>query len=280
MKKNILSLSLLLICFGFSKANAQCYNDFFPFEFNGHTYHIVKEAVSWQGAINCVTQNGGNGYLAEINDVAEQNAISNAIANNAGINQNNTLNEFGTAAVWIGGNDINQGEGNWVWDGNNDNMNTINFWMGGPGGVSINGAYTNWGVNPPEPDNSGGNQNFLTLTIDSTHPNFGKWNDLADNGTNLLYYVVEYNTLLTVADQEFKANFKVFPNPFTNKLTFTNTALLKITKLQLTNNLGQVVKTIIPNNNQNTINLGDLPNGLYFLNVTANNSNHIIKLIH
>jgi len=79
---------------------------------------------------------------------------------------------------WLGGTDQPL-EGTWKWaDGPEANQT---FWLGGPGGSAPSGIYTNWG--PGNPDNGGGNQNFLLRGP-------GGWDDF--NGTQ--GYYVEFLT--------------------------------------------------------------------------------------
>jgi len=223
----------------FFQINAQCIDEanVYSFTFNGHSYEIVKESKTWANAVNCAVSRGG--YLAEINDVEEHNALFDEINNNAGINISETENDFGTAAIWIGGSDAAT-EGNWIWDGNNDG-NGDQFWSGGINGSAVGGAYTNWGVDPPEPDNSG-DQDKLTLTIASWHPNFGKWNDLA--ASDDVFFVVEYNTILNIAShgpQDINTII-LSPNPTNDVVTINNTASSRITSLTVINASGELIE--------------------------------------
>ena len=60
-------------------------SDIYSFNYNGHNYLVVKEKKSWMDAAACAVAR--KGYLAEINDAAENAAIFNALTStNAGIN--------------------------------------------------------------------------------------------------------------------------------------------------------------------------------------------------
>ena len=157
----------------------------FSFVYNGKNYEVIKENKSWEHAISFAVNRGG--YLVEINNLEEQNAIFSELDENAGIIIKNTLNEFSLGAVWLGGHDQST-EGTWIWDGNNDGSGE-QFWSGGLSGSPIGGLYNNWGN---EPDNSS-NQDVLSISLEqSSRFAPGEWNDL-DGNTNSLFFVIEYN---------------------------------------------------------------------------------------
>lgn len=241
----------------------------YTFVYNGHTYQVVKENKTWTDASTCAVDLGG--YLAEINDAAEDSAIFNELDNNAGIITANTQNQFGTASVWLGGSDAGN-EGDWIWDGDNDGVGP-QFWSGGPGGSVVGGLHTNWGTSPPEPDNSGG-QDHLTIIIRPAAINYGKWNDLVS--TNTLYYLIEHSTVLSVQDIELKSNIKVYPNPFSDVINIDNNNALAIARIDIVNLMGQQVKSFRPTEIvNNEINVSSLANGMYMLNVQLENGKSI-----
>ena len=157
----------------------------YSFSYDNKKYEIIKESKTWLDAVSYALNRGG--YLAEINDQAEQNAIYSELTSKAGIVLDNTNNQFNYAAIWLGGNDLDN-EGAWVWDGDNDKTST-QFWSGGIDGTPVNGLYSNWGN---EPDNNG-DQDALCIGIEATPINAaGKWTDL-DGSKNQLFFVIEYN---------------------------------------------------------------------------------------
>lgn len=163
----------------------------YSFEFNNKRYEIIKDNKTWTAAAACAAER--NGYLAEINNSAENNKIFDELKK-AGIDLSKTVSGDGGAAsyVWIGGNDI-ESEGKWVWNGNNDS-NYIIFWEGGVDGKAVNNSFTNWGK---EPDNYSNAQDGLALALTEWPKGSGslgqakQWNDL--NVINSLYYVIEYD---------------------------------------------------------------------------------------
>jgi len=267
MKKQILIVLLLINTLNLF---SQCFNDahVYTFNYNGHTYKIIKENKTWTEAVNCAIST--NGYLAEIENQAEEDAIFSALTNDAGIDETLTQNEFGTAAVWIGGSD-SQNEAVWIWDGNNDNVGT-EFWNGDFNGSTVNGSYANWGLYPPEPDDAGG-QDKLTITIDSNHSNLGKWNDLADLSYNRIYYVIEYGTILSVGENTLKNEIDVYPNPFNNLINIKSPR--EISDVKVFNTIGQALYQESFNSNNINIDLSILKTGVYYLKLTLKDGNII-----
>jgi hypothetical protein len=159
-------------------------NSIISFSYNGTNYELVKSNKTWSEAASFAVNRGGR--LAEINDVAEQNALFSELSN-ASITLNKTTAADGGNAsyVWIGGNDIGT-EGNWMWDGNNDQTG-MQFWMGTTSGTAVGGLYNNWGN---EPDDFGSGQDGLGLALNSWPlGTAGQWNDL--ELTNTLYSLIE-----------------------------------------------------------------------------------------
>ncbi len=167
----------------------------YMFTYNNKTYEVVKEAKTWEEASKFAIDR--DGYLAEINNEAENNALFDEASKNAGIDTSNTSAPDGGGAsyLWLGGNDIAE-EGSWVWNGNNDG-NATNFWKGKSatnGGTPIDNLYNNWGN---EPDDYNSNQDGLALALTQWPLNSGhlgkasQWNDV--NHTNKLYFIIEFD---------------------------------------------------------------------------------------
>jgi len=158
---------------------------FYSFTFETHFYEVVIENKNWTEAAAFSTRLGG--YLAEINSEDEQNKVFSELSFNAGIDFEATQHEFGNSAIWLGANDRDS-EGIWIWDGNN-NGEGAQFWSGGLDGMPVDGLYNNWG---DEPDDFG-NQDVLTLVLQTTQRNIaGQWNDL-DGGNSRLFFLIEYD---------------------------------------------------------------------------------------
>jgi hypothetical protein len=86
----------------------------------------------------------------------------------------------------------------------------------------------------------------------------------------------EYDASLSTDETE-GLNFSIYPNPTTNFVTITSKNEIKI--IQLFNQLGQKINIEIKKTDKNTfrINLRNLPNGIYFLNINES-SKSIIKI--
>jgi len=154
------------------------------FVYDNKNYEIVQETKTWVEAAACAVARGGK--LVEVNDEAEQDELFLQLGNAAIVNANTIAPDGGGGAyVWIGGNDLTT-EGEWFWDGDNDNAGD-QFWQGDATGNAVGGLYNNWGN---EPDNAG-DQDALGLSLDGWPLGVaGEWNDVV--ATNALYYVIEY----------------------------------------------------------------------------------------
>lgn len=243
---------------------------------------------TWIEATEYATNQGG--YLAEINNQEEQDAIYNALQNNIpdfSINPPIAQDGGGASYAWIGGNDIQQ-EGSWVWNGNN-NENKIPFWQGGKRGDAIDNQYSNWGTTygeQNEPDNYLNNQDGVAIALNNwpqglgSWPlgNAGQWNDLAI--TNKLYFVIEYP--ITTSNHKLSNNSIIlYPNPTRNYVTIQNTKKdwQKITIYTIT---GETLLTQKTKEEETIkINLSNYPKGIYIIECINNKGeikkNKIIK---
>ncbi|MDR2823925.1 MAG: hypothetical protein LBB41_01840 [Prevotellaceae bacterium] len=166
------------------------------FTYNEHSYVIVKEKKNWQAAMEDARARGG--YLVEIGGEDEQAAVWNAVKAAVSATYTQVPDGGGVAYVWLGALDF-YGEGEWIWNGDNESGDMPVFWIGGKNGTAID--YANWGEG--EPDNftdssvSPNGQDFAAIALEAwpqgsgSLGKAGQWNDLA--GTDLLYYVVEFD---------------------------------------------------------------------------------------
>ena len=248
-------------------AIGQCANDsnIYSFNYNGKTYEIVKENKTWIDAAACAVERGG--FLTEINDQAENDAIFTELDSNANIDPNDTW-DF----VWIGGNDLSI-EGNWVWDGNNDGNGT-QFWMGDFNGTPVGGLYNNWGN---EPDDSNGEDGLGLALYGWGFGVPGQWNDV--NEDNDLYFVIEHPTILSINDSDI-SRIKLYPNPVIDFLT-VEAKEMDLRDIVIFNSLGQKVVThsLKYSSTPKKINLSNLNSGVYFVNISLKDGQSIIKKI-
>ena len=261
MKKIYLLISLAALLCAHYNGFSQCSTGY-VFTYNGKSYEIVSQNKTWTAAAACAAAKGG--YLAEINDASEQAALFAAITS-LNINPANTAASDGFSSyVWIGGNDISS-EGNWVWNGNNDAA-TIPFWIGNASGTLIFGQYSNWGF---EPDNWLGagplGQDALGMSIINwQNGEAGEWNDI--NHNNALYYVIEYNALLSRIAEDKNTSVGIFPNPVQNTISVYNNSSFKIEKMVLLNSIGQEIKIFQAEHaSTSDHDVSNLQTGIYFL---------------
>lgn len=270
-------LTFILALVLMTKLFSQCADtaNIYTFTFNGKTYEVVKELKTWADAAACAVER--NGYLVEINDVNEQNAVYNAIINGAGVSPTYTSisNGGGIAYVWIGATD-QQTEGTWLWDGNNDNTG-INFWTGqganGAGnGSSVSGAYYNWGGTstgtPNEPDNYGSGQDNAAIGLagwpagTTMLGNAGEWNDI--DGSSLLYFVIEKNTSTDIPEERsnLQEDMNIYPNPTNGILNIDfDYNIVEIYDLS-----GKLLKQF---DKKQVIDLSDLNNYIYLMRISG-----------
>jgi len=81
--------------------------------------------------------------------------------------------------------------------------------------------------------------------------------------------------LLSTKDNVFFKGFKIYPNPTTNHFFITNNTVLSSVKI--INLTGQLVKKT--NHNLNEIDVSDLSNGLYFIELTSNKQKGVKRLV-
>ncbi len=121
-----------------------------------------------QSAAIASTLNGVAGQMVTISSSYENDLVWNMARNM-------------TSSVWLGGSDAGV-EGTWRW--NNGVTASTTFWVGAGAGTLQPGSYANWVSG--EPNDSGGNEDFLSLSLTS-----GQWNDVV--GTNTRSYIIEWD---------------------------------------------------------------------------------------
>jgi len=251
-------------------------SNIYSFSYNGTSYEVVKEMKTWVQAAACAVEQGG--YLVQIDDQGEQDAVYDAIINGAGVPVNYTVvpDGGGVAYIWIGATD-KVTEGTWLWDGNDDGSG-VNFWngvgtAGGGGGSAVGGAYVNWGGASTgvfkEPDDFGSGQDAAAIALAGWPSGSGslgiagEWNDLSLS--NSIYFVIELDN--TGVIEKVKNPLKIFPNPARDQLTIQ------------TNQPGNLIESIIIFNTQGVeifdqqgetdqtviVNTTSFPSGIYLL---------------
>lgn len=257
------------------------------FTYNAKNYEVVKELKNWTDAAACAVERGG--YLAQIGSLDEQNAIYNAIISGAGVSTTYTtvMDGGGIAYVWIGATD-KFSEGNWNWDGNNDNSGIL-FWTGqgaagANNGSAVIGAYINWGGTSTgiikEPDDYNSNQDAAAIALNGWPGGSGslgiagEWNDIAL--TNNLYFVIEYDsTGVGYNDQLLTPDFSMYPIPSNGSLNFDFLNYMQFSEINLEvldiqgRNLYSLSTEAIPKIN---IDLRNFIPGIYLIRITTDHN--------
>ena len=107
---------------------------------SGHTYQIVKTAMTWSAAKAWAESQGG--HLAYITSAAENQALVTMTQMETGLDTAPTAADGGGARyLWLGGSDAAV-EGTWRWGD----------------GTLVSSGYSNWGAGAlgSEPDDYGG----------------------------------------------------------------------------------------------------------------------------
>lgn len=271
IKLTLLVSSLL----AFSQINAQCVPNpnVVDFSYDGHDYELIQETLSWEDAATCAVSRGG--YLAEINSQQEHDSVYLWLSTDPNITPNGTIDVFGASSIWLGGTDKNT-EGDWMWDGNDDAVGT-SFWSGTSTGSPVGGAFSAWGVSPPEPDNSGGSQNYLTWRL--TGNNTSLWNDL--HAPSSLYFLVEIDMSgASISEKEDADLLSIYPVPSSNEINLTSNSNEIIEQVDIFTLSGQLVTTnLFENSKKVTLNLSKLDAGQYQLNIYLSNGQLVKKTI-
>ncbi|MCC5922527.1 MAG: T9SS type A sorting domain-containing protein [Crocinitomicaceae bacterium] len=87
-----------------------------------------------------------------------------------------------------------------------------------------------------------------------------------------------YVKVVLSVDQMEILNFKIYPNPFTDRIHFENNGLQQY-RLTVLNSLGQTIHKIQANTNNRIIDLSDFQAGIYFLKIESGDNIKTIKMI-
>jgi len=258
----IVQLFILIVFISFSSSQnqlkAQCTNaeDIETFNHDEKSYEIVKDKKTWQEAADCAVERGG--ILTEINNLEEQQAIFDALKNaNIEVSQTRAPDGGNGSYVWLGGNDISI-EGNWIWDGDGDSTG-VQFWIGKADGSAIDNQYTNWGNEPDDFQM----QDALGLSLNGWPlGEAGEWNDISK--TNKLYFIIEYDSLLTLNTVNFSnQSVKLYPNPVKDQLTIES-QLKNLEQLVLVSFSGKKINEFqLKRDGTQKINLTGLNSGVF-----------------
>ncbi len=137
-------------------------------------------------------------------------------------------------------------EGSTVTFENQSTNSTAYFWNFGDGTTSVE-------ANPQHTYASGGN---YSVTLNAQ-------NNFCANAISEMISVIVTNTL----DHSAAAQIRIFPNPVDQNLRITNQSAIRRLQLQIYNGVGQAVKNVYLSELDSSINLNELPAGMYFLEI-------------
>ena len=109
----------------------------------------------------------------------------------------------------------------------------------------------------------------------------GTGDDGGGTNSNIYSAFYEYDSgiNLGIDDNELTTSVYVFPNPATSVFT-VNTGSVKINELKLVNILGEeIIKQSEINNAQSTVNINNMPSGVYFVEVYTEKGKAVKKII-
>jgi len=140
------------------------------------------------------------------------------------------------------------------------------------------------------------NEEIIIIDIEGTNTAIGTFNGLAEGDTLLVdgeMFVISYlggdgndvsltnQNTLGILDTESSSSISIFPNPTRTKFTLKNNRFITLQRLDIYEITGRLVKTFAINDTQElrVIDVSDLSNGTYFINISSEHSRIIKKLI-
>jgi len=148
----------------------------------------------------------------------------------------------------------------------------INLYSGTCGSLSQIGCADNIDISPVQIDANG-------LTVgDEYYVRVFSFDNSTNNNDSAFNISVWSEDSTAEINEDIIEGLTLYPNPINDILNIK--AQEKITKLSIYNPIGQLLKTIIPNNTNVTVNLDYLATGIYIVKIEANggvNSRRVIK---
>jgi hypothetical protein len=163
---------------------------------------------------------------------------------------------------------------------------------GGSAWIPLCGKYTNQGganqdFDNPLYDNFQTDWVFEEIDLDDylgeSDVRF-KFHFIADGGVTEEGFYFDDFTLSTDADDSTEGledisnlDVLIYPNPTSNQITVAIEQINEIAKLEVTNNLGQLITTQVPNGTNTKISTANLAEGVYFVNIISNKGDKLTK---
>jgi hypothetical protein len=124
---------------------------------------------------------------------------------------------------------------------------------------------------------------FLYATNDSLHGKIVNLSSYYNSSFTINYFddfrIEAYTKNLGIDDLHLNTAF-IYPNPAKDEITvITNNTVTKDQKLYIYNVLGKLIRVITLQDIQQFIDISDLKNGIYLLEIKSNNLSNVQKLI-
>ncbi|MFT4599896.1 MAG: carboxypeptidase T [Arenicella sp.] len=163
---------------------------------------------------------------------------------------------------------------------------------GGSAWIPLCGKYTNQGganqdFDNPLYDNFQTDWVFEEIDLDDylgeSDVRF-KFHFIADGGVTEEGFYFDDFSLSTDADESTESiteiadlDVLIYPNPTSSQITIAIEQIGEVAELEITNNLGQVISTQVPNGTNTKISTSNLAEGVYFVNIITNDGEKVTK---
>ena len=107
------------------------------------------------------------------------------------------------------------------------------------------------------------NPNLTCVYVDDKYYMNTNWINAIDATATFVETQAECNAL-SINDETFKQNLELFPNPTKDIITIVNNENIHISKITVSNTLGQILLNVTT---VDKIDISNLPNGLYYVNI-------------
>ena len=110
----------------------------------------------------------------------------------------------------------------------------------------------------------------ITTTISNNSEYLYSINNTAEKASDRFEIVFTGKEIQNSAD-DIKNKVAIYPNPAEDQLNILNPAGIKVSKIEITTIDGKILKTVSPslNNNLQTIDISEIPSGIYLIQVST-----------
>lgn len=238
---------------------------------DGHSLALKNDNTLWAWGQNYFGQLGNGTNINENIPIPIQIGNSNNWKDiSVGVTNSMALKDDNTLWSW-GSNDYGQlGDNSLISKNTPEQVGTENDWdkiinYSFRTGFCIKNNQTLWGF--------GNNQNGQLL-IENNNTNNSNGFQIIPTPTSINCFVV---SLLGIENLTYNKEFSIYPNPSSNSLNILNRTNKKMDNLILTSVNGQKLYEL--NNPLNQIDISNLSNGIYFINIRCENDIYQLKFI-